>query len=163
MGSPWPLSREQIRILRENDGPALDASPQLLDGKECVDLEYVLPMHGVCLVLLVKRISRQETIEKLELSPETGAWGGKQVFLRWKYSVRPDLAGYKVFRKKADEAGYRSINKPENTLCSYFIDLDVEPGASYCYSVAAVYADGTESSPSSEVPLAIPAEEGYSN
>ncbi|MDR2553579.1 MAG: hypothetical protein LBD31_10515 [Treponema sp.] len=149
MGSPWPLNRDQIRLLREHDGPALAEAPERVSGKDKLDLECFLPMHGVCLILLAKPPAGEEKPEKPEVILEQGAWGGSQAFIRWNYSRRRDLLGYRVYRGKPGEER-RIINKAENTLCSYFVDLDLEEGASYAYSVSFVYADGRESPRSPE-------------
>jgi xylan 1,4-beta-xylosidase len=106
MGRPYPLSRGQIRILREKDGLALAQPPEPVTSTDHFDLECTLPMHGVCLTLLVKRNSPRnapaEQPGKPELQRETGASGNQQVFIRWNFSQRYDLAGYKIFRRAAE-------------------------------------------------------------
>jgi hypothetical protein len=156
MGRPFPLSREQIRALREHDGPALAQDPEPLNLDGPFTLDCGLPMHSLCLALLVKRPAGEERLGKPELCRETGAWGGPQVFIRWNFSRRRDLAGYKVYRRKAGEAAGRLINKPGATLCSHYVDMDVEEGACYAYAVSAVYADGSESGISEEAETGAP-------
>jgi hypothetical protein len=157
MGKPYPLTVEQIRDLRAHDGLELfePQRPLSLSTGE-TDLTCVLPMHAVSLMLLVKRQSpaKQKTeravINKPELLSETGAPGNRQVFIRWAFSVRKDLAGYRVYRKKEGAPSAACINNSDALQCSYYIDTDLEKGVSYTYSVSAVYADGTESPRSPE-------------
>jgi hypothetical protein len=105
-------------------------------------------MHGVCLALLVKRDGPAEQPGKPTLQWETGAAGNPQVFIRWNFSQRRDLAGYKVFRRAAGASEAELINIPEATLCACYIDMDAVQGAAY--SVSVLYADGSESARSEE-------------
>jgi hypothetical protein len=159
MGRPYPLTLEQIKTLRACDGLALMESPKSITGNTEFDTEYTIPMHGVSLVLLLKRLSADEpektALKKPELYEEKGVLGNQQVFLRWEFSSRLDLAGYRVYRQKNHDLSPVCINDSTCTQCSYFIDMEVEKGSSYTYSVSAFYADGTESGHSPENTITI--------
>jgi hypothetical protein len=66
------------------------------------------------------------------------------VTLIWERSPETDLAGYRVWRKKAGESEFRALTPasiPENT----FSDTAVEKGVRYDYAVSAVDRAGNES------------------
>ncbi|MDR2534505.1 MAG: hypothetical protein LBD29_00555 [Treponema sp.] len=146
MGKPWPLSLEQVKELRKGDGLELCENPRNIQGKT-FDMDFTLPMHGVSLLIMVRRgqaIPETAFVKGPELSVETGALGGKQIFIRWAYSARPDLAGYKVYRGEGD-GPLELINRYQAAYNAYYTDLEVTEGRAYTYTVSAVYADGSES------------------
>jgi xylan 1,4-beta-xylosidase len=151
LDKPYPLTAEQISAIREHEGLELFEPPAAVRGSAELMVEFVLPMHGVSLYKLVKRgvagtAASEDAVQKaLELVPETGTAGNKQVFIRWNYSKRPDLAGYRIYRNNGT-GEHVLINRSESTQCSYYVDMDIQGEGTYEYTVAAVYADGTESS-----------------
>jgi xylan 1,4-beta-xylosidase len=165
LGKP-ELTREHIKTLRDGDGLELLEAPRSIQGQNSFDINVALPMHAVSLALLVKRGFIHEERPYAEkfvdkcpaLTAETGALGNRQVFIRWPYSKRPDLAGYKVYRctgRMPAEAPAVIVNDPMRTQNSYYIDMDVNEGSEYGYAISALYADGAESrrSPFSKIKL----------
>jgi hypothetical protein len=154
LGKP-ALTREHIKTLRGGEGLELFEAPRSIQGQNSFDMKVELPMHAVSLVLLVKRgfAGEQRHTENFldkgpALTAETGALGNRQVFVRWPYSERPDLAGYKVYRcngQVATGAPALMVNDPPRTQNSYYTDMEVEEGCEYGYAISALYADGTES------------------
>ena len=149
MGNPYPLSQEQIRHLRQRESLELFEKPRMIEERSGIDMDILLPMHAVSMIVVVKRSGELQRTEPLcehapEVRHETGVNGNTQIFLRWKYSSRRDLTGYRVYRK-TDGTEYKCINEDSLPLCSYFVDMDIEPGVEYIYCVSAVYAGGEES------------------
>ena len=158
MGRPFPLSREQAKELLKHDGPEFFEKPWTLSGKSELDMEFKLPMHSTSLFLLVKKDGKGTTDrcekEKPVLACEKGPLDNEMVFVKWSFSKRRDLVGYRIYRRK-ENAQPEIINEPEFTHCSYYYDLDVARGVSYAYSIAALYADGSQSSLSPESIISI--------
>jgi xylan 1,4-beta-xylosidase len=166
MGRPYPLTLEQIKTLRVCDGLTLMEPPRPIMENTERDMDYTIPMHGVSLVLLLKRLpekdlsideSERAALKKPELYEEEGVLGNRQVFLRWEFSTRHDLVGYRIYRQKDHDGSPVCINNPDCTQCSYFTDMEVEKGRSYIYSVSTVYADGSESRHSPDNTISISA------
>lgn len=74
--------------------------------------------------------------------------------LTWTPNNEPDLAGYNVYRRVADEAPVK-INS-DLVKASSFRDANVKAGARYLYSVTAVDLRGNESSKSAETSESVP-------
>ncbi|MDR2617621.1 MAG: hypothetical protein LBC62_02015 [Treponema sp.] len=155
MGRPYPLKPDQIRVLRDCEGLELAEAPRIVKGNTAIELEISIPMHGVSLIKLVKAPPEGRKDERairngVELLREEGFAGNTQVFIHWDYSASADLAGYQVYRKKNGDTTAIRVNKSESTQCSWYVDMDVEKGVEYIYSVSVLYADGSESPHSPE-------------
>jgi hypothetical protein len=61
----------------------------------------------------------------------------KGVELRWDPSPAPDLAGYRVYRRRAQEAHYSRLT-PELLKKPYYVDSQVVRGQTYHYYITAV-------------------------
>jgi len=61
----------------------------------------------------------------------------KGVELRWDPSPAPDLAGYRVYRRRTGEAKPLVLT-PELVNKPYFVDTQAVQGQTYYYSVTAV-------------------------
>ena len=80
----------------------------------------------------------------------------KGVELRWQPSPATDIAGYRVYRLKAGEAGPVRLT-PELLKEPYFVDTQVTRGETYAYTVTAVddSRQANESAPSEEAVVTI--------
>lgn len=136
MGRPYPLAKEQIRTLRENDFLAPEPLVQEVKG-DAFSASYDMPMHSVLLLLLVKA-GEKEALKMGKATVEKSVLGEPQVFLRWTYSKRDDLVGYAVYR---DGKMITAKLRPD----AVFVDSDVEKGKTYTYQVKATYAYGSTS------------------
>ena len=144
MGRPYPLAKEQILTLRDNDFLAPDSSVPQTKGDRYTG-SFEMPMHSVVLLLLIKDEERQpETLSLKKPVVEKGTLGDKQVFLSWSYTKRPDFVGYEILRDD------KIIN---NRLLAdaCFVDGDVEKGKKYIYAIRAVYTNDTSDTKPVEV------------
>lgn len=75
--------------------------------------------------------------------------------LRWEPSPVADLAGYRVYRRRAGEAQPERLT-PELVKTAHFVDLQTVPGQTYYYTVTAVdnAKRANESGPSAEAMVA---------
>lgn len=131
MGYPYPVNKEQIYKLRDNDSLYVDPSVVDFNGSE-ITFDY--PMHSVALFSLV----REDTEEVLQLKryeKEMSVLNEEQNFIIWDYSKRIDFIGYNI---------YRDGKKLNNNLltASTFVDSDIEKGKEYSYKVETIYAYG---------------------
>jgi xylan 1,4-beta-xylosidase len=154
MGMPDSITKEQIALLRSNDGLELvDNKTVEIMGEGTYSLSQVLCMHSVHLFMFVKTIlDRKQEVFLLSLEQEENSLGGKQVFLKWSYSSDPSFIGYNVYRQTDDGIPYL-LDK--GLSCSYYYDSSVREGISYSYSVSAMYADGIESPTSLKQTIAL--------
>jgi hypothetical protein len=76
--------------------------------------------------------------------------------LTWSPNLDPDLAGYNVYRRSANEPA-KKINS-ELVKTPRFPDPGIQPGMKYFYSVTAVDLRGNESSKSEETSETVPRE-----
>ncbi|QQO10984.1 GH39 family glycosyl hydrolase [Breznakiella homolactica] len=156
MGKPYPLTLEQTALIREKEELELYDAPSCFSGRDSYNAEVHLPLHAVSLLLLVRRSepaaagSERAIANAPVLAAEKGVLGNTQVFIRWNFSERPDLAGYYIYRGLGTDDPGVCINKDKPLQCSYCVDMDVSGGQSLSYSVSVVYADGTESGRSPE-------------
>jgi hypothetical protein len=59
------------------------------------------------------------------------------VALRWDENPEPDVAGYDVYRRAAEEETFRKIN-PALVKMTYYLDTTADPQKSYTYRLRAV-------------------------
>ena len=161
MGKPYPLSNEQIQELRLRDGLELFEPVYQISCKEEFNKEIMLPMHAVSLIMLIKTGRNEDSLmeKAIQKSPEVKIEESfshdKQVFLKWHFSERKDVLGYRVYREDTLNPGCNSLTTDKYVEGSYYTDTTIEKGRSYKYSISAVYGDGTESkkSPATKIDI----------
>ena len=80
---------------------------------------------------------------------------GAHIDLSWDVSQAADLAGYRVYR--SEEAGIHGTSLSGQLLLTpAFRDMNVVPGHSYFYTVAAVDRSGNESAPGAAASVSVP-------
>jgi fibronectin type 3 domain-containing protein len=77
------------------------------------------------------------------------------VTLNWSASKSPQVTGYFVYRRSANDPNYGLLN-PSSTASVTYVDLDVQAGQALVYEVTAVDGQMRESKPSEEVQVTIP-------
>ena len=86
--------------------------------------------------------------------------GRAEVDLSWSANTEPDLAQYRIYRRDVAAGTTAQQIAPENSsapiVAPAFRDLDVKPGHTYAYSVAAVDNAGNRSPRSAEVMVTVP-------
>lgn len=81
--------------------------------------------------------------------------GEASIDLSWQPGNEEDLAGYKVYRRKADGTWQR-ISSAQPLIASAFHDGQVQPGQMYRYAVSAIDEGGHESARSEEAEETVP-------
>jgi uncharacterized protein len=110
------------------------------------DVEYTYVVRAVRRLgpdLLESRDSAAGTATPIDLTPPppvlnpVAAPTVRGVELRWEASPAPDLAGYRVYRRRGDEATYTLLT-PALVPQPYYVDEAVSRGQTYFYYVTAV-------------------------
>jgi fibronectin type 3 domain-containing protein len=105
--------------------------------------------------LVVLSVFPPETPAGLIAAPAYTELGKPAVDLSWEPNVEVHIAGYKVYRRSADEP-WRLLTQNPVAVAAYR-DTGVTAGASYTYRVTAINDSGMESPPSAEASLDVPA------
>jgi hypothetical protein len=78
------------------------------------------------------------------------------VDLSWLPNAEPDLAGYIVYRRDSETAGWQRISPAQPVVGPGYHDPNVQPGHTYSYAVTAIDQDGHESARSAEASDTVP-------
>jgi|UniRef100_A0A7C3WQF1 fibronectin type 3 domain-containing protein len=126
--------------------PALVTDTAFRDVTVKNDVEYTYMVRAVRQVgpdRLESLDSPTRTVKPEDLTPPppvlnlVAAITAKGVELRWDDSPAPDLAGYRVYRRRAGEAHFTRLT-PELLKKPYYVDTRVSRGQTYYYYVIAV-------------------------
>ncbi len=143
-GKPLPPDRKDIKKIREHQNLKLvEPVKELMVGKDGIDLEVTLPAHGICLLVLQVLEGLPNPEGKLKVWSETDIYGNPYVFLKWDYIESDYMSHYLVHRE--DKNGI-SITYGENKFIttSTFVDMELDRGEEYSYSITTVGFDGQE-------------------
>ena len=166
--SPAPKSGEQAesRFSARDTGGAIDRTAEA--GKTyryTVQRMRQTPFHGKTLEirsepsapvdLAVLSVFPPEVPAGLIAAPAYTELGKPAVDLSWEPNVETRVAGYKVYRRAADEP-WRLLTQSPVAVAAYR-DADVTAGGRYTYRVRAINDSGMESPPSAEITQLVPA------
>lgn len=131
MGKPQNPSISQIENLRSCDYLELDEDCFTTNGE--LSKQYLMPMHSVVLVILVKKSNVKENISITRIQNEKGVNCNDQAFIVWNYSRRNDFKGYNLYRN-----GEKVNLKLLTSSCFTDSSLDVYKDNSY--QIETIYA-----------------------
>lgn len=141
IGAPSEPDVGQIRALREREGLELEAGVTEIEMKNSLSFPLILPMHGVSLLQLVPENTKPPKKPSwIRSEVETGAWGGPQIFLKWKPSSEGDFLHYRLWRKREREGDYQLLWDDDSFNTAIFFDQEVDKGQTYHYRLQAVNA-----------------------
>lgn len=141
-GKPSRPTVDQIKMIREREGLELYTPVKDIEVADVITMELDMPMHAISLLLLIPYIPYDD--EKptcpawLKGLTEEGFNGNPQVFLKWRPCPDKTFLHYRIWRRKDNEADFVLINDSSSTNTATYIDMDVERGHSYFYSIQAV-------------------------
>lgn len=139
MGEPKEPTAEQIAQMRRVQELTLLEEPkrvQVRDGR--LTLDFLLPMPGVSLLLLVpKGPDGPGQVEGLRTEQYTGSDGSEQVMLIWKELPLKAIRTYEVLAADSPDGLYKRINESD-IICTAYLHVKEKSGAKSYYRIRAV-------------------------
>jgi len=88
-------------------------------------------------------------------STPSGSTGTHSVTLSWTASISPEVTGYLIYRRPVSSQAFVLLNQSPTASLTY-VDLSVQAGQNFAYTVTAVDSQQNQSLPSEEVQVTIP-------
>jgi predicted small lipoprotein YifL len=130
----FPLNPEPVKERRFVDGG-------LQNGKKYFyEVRAVRNFQGTLIEGSASGVAEGIPEKQIPPSPPRGLVAVFQeggVALRWDENPEPDVAGYDVYRRAAEEETFRKIN-PALVKMTYYLDTTADPQKSYTYRLRAV-------------------------
>ena len=130
----FPLNPEPVKGTRFVDGGLQNGKKYFYEVRAVRNLQGTLiegPASGVAEGIPEKQIPPSPPRGLVAVFQEGG------VALRWDENPEPDVAGYDVYRRAAEEETFRKIN-PAVVKQPYYLDATADPQKSYTYRLRAV-------------------------
>jgi len=136
----------------KGDYPFYPLNDQLVRGSSFIDDRVVMGKTYIYAIRAVRgnltgwqegHLSNEALITVRDINPPKPPQGlvaiarERAIVLSWQPNLEPDLLGYRVYRKRADEVNYRCIT-PIPLTRTTFKDEGVVPGKTYFYRVTAI-------------------------
>lgn len=143
-GKPLPPDRKDIKEIRKHqDLKLVEPVKELMAEKDGIDLEVALPAHGICLLVIQVPEGLPSPEGRLKAWSETDIYGSPYVFLKWNHIKSDYISHYLVHRKDKNGASI-THGEDKSITTSTFVDMELDRGEEYCYSIKAVDFDGQE-------------------
>ena len=147
----YPLNPEPVKGTRFVDAGLQNGT------KYFYEVRAVRNFHGTLIEGPASGVAEGIPEKQIPPSPPRGVVAVFQeggVALRWDENPEPDVVGYDVYRRSAEETTFRKIN-PAPVKQSYYLDATADPKKSYTYRLKAVDSSRipkeSEFSPDAEV------------
>jgi L-iduronidase len=139
MGEPKEPTPEQIAQMRLVQELALLEEPKTVhirDGN--LTLDFLLPMPGVSLLLLVpKRPDGPGKVQGLRTEQYTGSDGSDQIMLIWKELPSKGIRTYEVLQSDSPDGAFTRISESDN-ICTAYLYVKEKPGIKSYYRIRAI-------------------------